>query len=252
MEDVLAAPQRPVLERLARGRTLLAFDYDGVLAPLVTDPRGAPMRPTTRRLLRQLARRWPCAVVSGRAWRHTRRLSQGAVPLVVGNHGYELGHARPVPRAVLARVAGWRGALERGLAGRPGIALEDKRSTLSIHYGLGRRWRALQGLVHREAGKLEGARLVPGKKVLNVIPAAFPDKGDAVQVLLRRLRLDAALYAGDDVTDEDAFAVGPPRVVGVRVGPGPSCAPLRLSRQDRVDELLEVLLRLRAAPARPR
>ena len=255
MKDILLARHRPVLERLARGRALLAFDYDGVLAPLVVDPRGVPLRPSTRRLLRALARAWPCAIVSGRAWVHTRELTRGAVPLLVGNHGYELGRARPVPRAVLERVRSWREALERGLAGARGVHLEDKRSTLAVHYGLARRWRAVEAAVHREAARLEGARLVHGKKVLNVIPAGFPDKGDAVRALLRRLRLDAALYAGDDVTDEDVFALGSPPVLGVHVGRGRSRAPYRLAGQERVDELLELLLALRsgrAARGRPR
>jgi hypothetical protein len=47
------------------------------------------------------------------------------------------------------------------------------------------------------------------------------------------------------VTDEDAFALDPPLVLGVRVGPGPSRAPYRLASQDQVEELLEILLRLR-------
>ena len=246
VKDILLPGQRPILDQLARGRSLLAFDYDGVLAPVITDPGGAPMRPGTRRLLARLARVWPSAVVSGRAWTHTRRLTEGAVPLIVGNHGYELGRERPVPRAVLDRVRAWRAALERELAGVPGVYFEDKRSTLAIHYGLERRWRAVAGAVHRAATRLQGARLVHGKKVLNVIPAGFPNKGDAVRALLAKLRLDTALYVGDDVTDEDAFALGLPLVVGVRVGSGRSRAPFRLASQDRIEELLGLLLRLRA------
>jgi trehalose 6-phosphate phosphatase len=145
---------------------------------------------------------------------------------------------------VASQVAGWRRELERDLDGAP-VYFEDKVSTLAIHYGLGRRWRDVERAVHAAAARLHGARLVRGKKVLNVIPEKFPNKGDAVLALLRRMRLDVALYAGDDVTDEDAFAVGPPRIVGVRVGPGETRAEWRISRQDRVDELLEALAELR-------
>ena len=245
----LAARHRPELEALAAGRTLLAFDYDGVLAPLAKDPHGAGMRASTARLLRQVTKRWPVAVVSGRAWKDTARLSRGIAPVVVGNHGFELGHARPVPRRVLAEVQAWKRALQVELDGAP-VYYEDKRSTLAVHYGLSRRWRPVERAVHAAAARLEGARLVHGKKVLNVLPADFPDKGDAVLALLGRLRLDAALYAGDDVTDEDAFRVGPPRVFGVRVGAGRSAAPWRLPSQDDVDELLRVLAALRPARGR--
>jgi trehalose 6-phosphate phosphatase len=239
------------LERLAAGGTLLAFDYDGVLAPLVRDPHGAEMRPRTGRLLREVAARWPVAVVSGRAYVDTLRLSQGIAPIVVGNHGFELGHARPVPRRVLSLVRRWRRALEEALDGEP-VFFEDKRSTLAVHYGLERRWRATEEAVHAAAGRLEGARLVHGKKVLNVLPEDFPNKGDAILSLLRKLRLDVALYAGDDVTDEDAFAIGPPRVFGVRVGPGRTLAPWRLPDQRAVDDLLARLVELRPARSRAR
>ena len=249
--NLLANRHVRALEELARGETLLAFDYDGVLAPLVRDPHGAAMRPRTRALLREAAARWPVAVVSGRAFVDTLRLSQGIAGVVVGNHGYELGHPRPVPRAVLSRVRGWRRELEGALAGER-VFFEDKRSTLAIHYGLDRRWRRVEALVHAAAARQQGARLVHGKRVLNVLPAAFPNKGDALVALLGRLRLDRALYAGDDVTDEDAFAIGPPRVVGVRVGPGRSAAPFRLRDQEAVDELLERLAGLRTRSSRRR
>ncbi len=248
MKDILAAAQRPVLQQLAAEASLLAFDYDGVLAPVVTDPAGAAIAPRTRSLLVRVASSWPCAIVSGRAWAHTRALSRGAVATVVGNHGFELGRARPVPRAILARVAAWRETLERELADQP-VYYEDKRSTLAIHYGLDRRWRPVERAVLAAAERLPDARLVRGKKVLNIIPVGFPNKGDAVRALLARLRLDRALYAGDDVTDEDAFAIGPPMVVGVRVGPGPTQAPYRLASQECIDELLSALLALRTRRA---
>jgi trehalose 6-phosphate phosphatase len=153
---------------------------------------------------------------------------------------------------VLRQVRGWRRQLEAQLAGVPGIYFEDKRSTLAVHYGLARSWRRAQQAAYAAANQLTGTRLVAGKKVLNVLPRQFPNKGDALRSLLARLELDAALYLGDDVTDEDAFAVGAPLVLGVHVGPGRSLAPWRLESQERVDELLALLLSLRPPPARRR
>jgi trehalose 6-phosphate phosphatase len=147
--------------------------------------------------------------------------------------------------AVLRQVRGWRRQLEAALAGVPGIHFEDKQSTLAIHYGLARAWRGAEQAVYAAANRLSGTRLVPGKRVLNVLPRRFPDKGDALRALLARLGLGAALYLGDDVTDEDAFAVGEPLVLGVHVGPGRSLAPWRLASQEHVDELMARLLRLR-------
>jgi trehalose 6-phosphate phosphatase len=255
MKDILHPRHHAALARFVgeRGPTkvLLAFDYDGVLAPLVRDPQGAHMRPSTRRLLGRLARRYPVAVVSGRAWKDVDKFVGKLVPTVVGNHGFELGRPLPVPAAVLRTVRGWRVRLEAALAGVPGVHFEDKRSTLAIHYGLSRSWRAAERAVYEAANALEGTRIIPGKKVLNVLPHDFPSKGDAVRALVARFGCEAALYAGDDVTDEDVFAVGPPLVFGVHVGRGASLAPWCLASQDDVDGLLERLLELRARAPGP-
>ncbi len=249
MRDLLHPRHRATLARFAglhgEAPVLLAFDYDGVLAPLVKAPGGSPMRRRTRALLVRLCRLYPVAVVSGRAWKDTRRLSEGVVPHVVGNHGFELLHPLPVPRATLRVVRAWRRRLEADLAGVPGLHFEDKRSTLAIHYGLSSAWRRAERTVYEAANRLEGSRLVPGKKVLNVLPHDFPNKGDAIRSLLARLGLTAALYVGDDVTDEDAFRLGSPLVLGVHVGAGPSLAPWRVETQAGMDELLGRLVGLR-------
>lgn len=254
MKDLLHPRHRAALERFLAGsgeapaRILLTFDYDGVLAPLVTEPSGARMRPRTRALLRQVARRYPVAVVSGRAYKDVAGFVGELVPTLVGNHGFELGRPTPVPAAVARTVRGWRRRLERALAGVDGVYFEDKRSTLAVHYGLTGAWRRAEKAVYEAANQLEGTRLIPGKKVLNVLPRDFPSKGDAVRTLVARLGCDAALYVGDDVTDEDAFAVGAPLVFGVHVGKGPSLAPWCLRTQADVDRLLARLLRAAPAP----
>lgn len=214
------------------------------------------MRPRTRELLRALVLRYPVAVISGRAWRAVNDFVGDLVPNVVGNHGFELGRPLKVPATVLKKVRAWRRALEGSLAEVPGVHFEDKRSTLSIHYGLSRNWKKSERAVYEAANRLEGTRIVPGKRVLNVLPREFPNKGDAVRALIAKLACRGAIYAGDDVTDEDAFKLGPPLVFGVHVGPGPSLAPWRVRGQEDVDTLLKVLIEARpivaheSAPAR--
>ena len=220
-------------------RLLVAFDYDGVLAPLVTAPDGRAMRPATARLLREVARRYPVAIVSGRAWRDLARLVPGPGLLRVGNHGFELGRPVAVPGRWWPRSPGGRRRSLAGSTGSPGWHVEHKQSTLSIHYGMGRDWRRVERKVRAAGRALRGARLLPGKKVLNVIPSAFPTKGDAVRRLLSRFRLDVALFLGDDRTDEDVFRIGEPEVVGVRVGAGRTAARWRLGSQEEVDVVLE-------------
>jgi len=250
MKDLLHPRHRGAIARFvgtasAPRRVLLAFDYDGVLAPLVKDPSGARMRPATRALLHRVATRYPVAVVSGRAWRDCARFIGRLDATLVGNHGFELGRPVRVPAAVSRKVRGWRRRLERELHGVDGIHFEDKRSTLAVHYGLEGEWRRAERAVYEAANQLEGTRLIAGKRVLNVLPHDFPSKGDAVRALVARLGCDGAVVLGDDVTDEDAFAVGAPLVFGVHVGPGPSLAPWRLATQADVDRLLRLLIGLR-------
>jgi trehalose 6-phosphate phosphatase len=246
MKDLLHRRHRAALARFlgppgAPRRILLVFDYDGVLAPLVKDPTGAYMRASTRALLRRVTRLYPVAVVSGRAWRDCARFLGPIDVTVVGNHGFELGRPVPVPAAVVRKVRGWRRRLERDLRGVAGIHFEDKRSTLAVHYGLTGDISVAERAVYEAANQLEGTRLIPGKRVLNVLPHDFPSKGDAVRALVARLRADGAVVLGDDVTDEDAFAVGAPLVFGVHVGKGPTLAPWHLAEQADVDVLLGLL-----------
>jgi trehalose 6-phosphate phosphatase len=243
MKDLLLPRHLSVLARLLGGARppLLAFDYDGVLAPLIADPGGASMSRRTRALLSKLAARFPLAVVSGRSFAKLHRVVGGVAPFLVGNHGAEFLHRAPVPRAILARVRHWEGEMMGALKGVPGIHLEHKHSTFAVHYsgnpGAGR-------AVLRAARALRGSRLIPGKNLVNVLPAAFPTKGDAVVKLLRRLRCRRALFVGDDLTDEDVFALPGRLVLGVHVGEGPSRAAWRLPARQDVDVLLEALLHL--------
>ena len=54
-------------------------------------------------------------------------------------------------------------------------------------------------------------------------------KGEAVEHLRRYTGADAVFYAGDDVTDEDAFAALLPHDVGVKSGEGPTEAAFRVA-----------------------
>jgi trehalose-6-phosphatase len=57
------------LTSFALSNVLLAFDYDGALAPIASTPARARMRHTTRALLGRVAVLYPCVVISGRAAR---------------------------------------------------------------------------------------------------------------------------------------------------------------------------------------
>jgi trehalose 6-phosphate phosphatase len=246
MPHLFSAEGQAALERLLRRRVLLAFDFDGTLAPLVDRPGLARMRPYTAALLRAIARRCPVAVISGRSQADVAaRLAGAPVVAVVGNHGAEVPGARPAEA-----LSTWRVALEAALKEVPGVWVEDKQYSLSIHYRWARDRKAAEVAILQAAARLSGARAQPGKLVVNVCLAGAPDKGAALRMLIRRHRCAAALFTGDDSTDEDAFGPG---VLGVRIGRrGPSRAAYTLTHQREVDRLLVALLdRLLDRPGQP-
>ena len=233
------------LGEFAHSNVLLAFDFDGTLAPIVQDPARARMRPRTRRLLGAVARRYPCVVISGRA-RHDVLKRVGSVPVwqVSGNHGLEPWAQNP---AYPTQVQDWVRRLRRDLASHPGVVVEDKTYSVTVHYRRARyRQRALAAIKHATKS-LHNARLLGGKDAVSLIPHGAPNKGVALERARRLLACDTAIYVGDDETDEDAFSARHAEgLLGIRIGlRGSSSAHYGLRTQEEMDDLLQLLLDLR-------
>jgi trehalose 6-phosphate phosphatase len=239
---ILARRNIGALTRLADIRPLLAFDFDGTLAPIVGDRDAAAMRRTTARLFRDVCGKFPCAVISGRSRDDVaRRLGDAAVRYVIGDHGADDGTAGARFQGQMRRVLA---ALRAALASEAGVDFEDKGASLAIHYRHARDRGAARHAIERALTRIAGGvRLVPGKCVVNVLPAAAPHKGDALAALLLAERPGAALFAGDDDTDEDVFRLpAAPSLVTVRVGASRrSAAEYFVRDQQDIDHLLEVL-----------
>lgn len=247
MRDILAPAGRDELRRFARSKTLVAFDFDGTLAPIVADPDRATMRPATRRLLEAVAKAYPCVVISGRSRDDVgRRLRGVPVAGVVGNHGLEPWHAESRATPGVRR---WIPLLEEELGAIPGVAIEDKGLSIAVHYRRCRDKAKTRARVLAAAARLGPARLLGGKQVLNILPAGAPHKGQALERARARLRCETAVYVGDDETDEDVFALGRPgRLLGIRVGrKRGSSAAFYVRTQADLDRLLRRLLALRAS-----
>jgi trehalose 6-phosphate phosphatase len=245
VRDILARANHQVLARVASSHVLLAFDYDGTLAPIVRDPDRAHMRERTRELLERVANAYPCVVISGRSQEDVQqRVSEAGVFEVIGNHGLE---PRCPQEADAARVRAWMPSLERRLGRVPGVVIEDKVYSVSVHYRRARDRRKARRAILRAVSDLDGARVIGGKSVINLLPREGPHKGTALETAREQLRCDLALYVGDDETDEDVFALDDPqRLLTVRVRPKrTSRAAFYISNQKSVDVLLATLLQLR-------
>src|SRR5262245_9060549 len=130
MPNILSRANRAVLEEFAWSNVLVAFDYDGTLAPIVADPERARMRPTTRALLQAVARRYQVVVISGRAQRDAfDRLRGVEIDGVIGNHGREPSRAAGRQRVEVRR---WLPVLRRCVAPWRGVVIEDKSYSVAI------------------------------------------------------------------------------------------------------------------------
>jgi trehalose 6-phosphate phosphatase len=242
MKSILDTAHRSILRKYLERDTLMAFDYDGTLAPIVDDPERAEMRPRTRELLRQVAMQYRVAVITGRGRMDTLKFLAG-IPLleIIGNHGAESRGTRPNP--AIQKVADWRRKLEKNLSSMAGIVLEDKRYSLSIHYRQSPDKDAASRIMSLTEN-LEGARRIGGKYVLNIVPSEAPGKGGALLRLCDRFKIPRSIFVGDDDTDEDVFAEGGHgKILGIRVGViKQSSAHYYLNDQTDIDLLLEAML----------
>ncbi|HUF12508.1 MAG TPA: trehalose-phosphatase [Longimicrobiales bacterium] len=259
MIDVDAAVRRIRLERSARGRLLLALDFDGTLAPIVPGPEQATILPAAGDALRALADRADTvvAIVSGRGLEDVRARVREVRAFFAGNHGFEIEgpgvrhrieaaeRLRPELRALTERL---RAELEH----IEGAEIEDKGITLSVHY---RRVddpelaEQVRQTTVREAER-SGLRATHGKRVVELRPPVDWHKGRAVEFLIDTLAGDDdglyPVFIGDDVTDEDAFrAVQERGGLAVLVADGrharETLADARVDSPERLVPLLEAL-----------
>ena len=203
------------------------------------------MRPTTRALLTRVAALYPCVVISGRALPDVSARVEGlGLRGVVGNHGIEPWRAT---QQIHRRVREWRPLFEDALSLEAGVEIEDKTYSLAIHYRRSRSKKRVRSIIQDVAATLTEIRVIGGIEVVNPVPADAPHKGIALERERARLRCDTAIYVGDDVTDEDVFALDQPgRLLTIRVGRKlTSRADYYVRSQAEVDRLLRNLLSLR-------
>jgi trehalose 6-phosphate phosphatase len=242
---ILAKQNIPILCEFARSNVLLAFDYDGTLAPIASTPERARMRARTQALLTRVARQYPSVVISGRALDDiARRVSPIPLKYVFGNHGLEP-TAAASPRA--RQTVEWLRSLKKDLPDYPGVVIEDKKHTVTIHYRAARDRRRALAAIDRAVQKLPDVRVIGGAEAVNLLPEGAANKGVALRRALQLFNCTHAIYVGDDGTDEDAFAdEGSIELLGIRIGASASSrARFHLESQGEIDVLLRTLAELR-------
>jgi trehalose 6-phosphate phosphatase len=249
MQHLLGRNGRRQLDQLARAHTLYAFDFDGTLARIVRNHQDAQLARPIRKGLVELGKRTCTAVISGRSVADLRVRVAGAVQHLIGNHGMEGLHAaQQVLRQARETCRAWKRQAENGFGAelsRAGATVEDKTYSLAFHYRTSGRKRTAREAVFMVLAQLSPApRILLGKDIVNVIPGGAPHKGVALLELMHQLNCTAALYIGDDETDEDVFSLPDARIVTVRIGrKKTSAARFYLERQSEITALLQYLIK---------
>jgi trehalose 6-phosphate phosphatase len=210
MEDLLAPLRRDP------SSAAILLDVDGTLAPIVDRPSDAEVPSETRGLLTELTRTYALvAAVSGRPALEARRIVGLDEIAYSGNHGFELllpGESEPRPDPSLDGHDGDARAFVAGLdqrdLDRVGIRVEDKGAIVALHWRGSENEGEAESLAREiEAGAdWKGLVAHRGRKLLEIRPDVPVNKGIAVAALVPARPVKAALYAGDDRTDVDAFA----------------------------------------------
>ncbi|XP_047330823.1 trehalose-phosphate phosphatase A-like isoform X2 [Impatiens glandulifera] len=225
----------------AKGKIIALFlDYDGTLSPIVDNPDCAVMSPAMRSTVRNVAKLFPTAIISGRSRDKVYEFVGLPELYYAGSHGMDIkapfksasskllppecsrscnkqakevnlfqpaSEFLPMIDEVLRSLVEITEEIE-------GSKVENNKFCVSVHYRNvdQKNWAAVAQRVQEILEDYPRLRLTHGRKVLEIRPVLDWDKGKAVEFLLESLGLNdrddvLPIYIGDDRTDEDAFKV---------------------------------------------
>ncbi|KAL3633978.1 hypothetical protein CASFOL_021032 [Castilleja foliolosa] len=212
--------------RASIGKQIVVFlDYDGTLSPIVDDPDCAFMTNEMREAVKDVAKLFPTAIVSGRCRAKVYNFVRLPELYYAGSHGMDIkgpskGHRKGNPvlcqpaREFLPMIDEVHKALVEKIKYIPGALVENNKFCLSVHYRRveEKRWVELADQVKLVIKDYQELKLSQGRKVLEIRPMIKWDKGNALEFLLESLGYAESnkvfpVYIGDDRTDEDAFKV---------------------------------------------
>jgi trehalose 6-phosphate phosphatase len=187
----------------------LLVDFDGTLAPIVSDPARATPLPAAVAALSALADRLALVgVVSGRPVAFVRAFLLDPRVVVVGQYGFE--HDEGAGVVTEPRVAAYTPAVEAAARDLeltwPALRVERKgESAITLHW---REHPESEPAASAIAAIADAHGLVawPARMACELRPPVEVDKGTAVAGLLDVRALRVAVYAGDDEGDRRAFA----------------------------------------------
>lgn len=229
----------PASSLLDPARAALFLDFDGTLVAITDRPDLVRVSPRLRDTLTLLSdgTGGALAIVTGRDIADVDRYLAPLRLPVAGIHGMVRRRAdggvdeTPSDNAAIATIDA---RLQPFVSGEKGLLLERKTASIALHY----RARpdleqASQDAMEDALGGVDSVTLLRGKMVLEA-KAGTAHKGQAVDAYMNEPPFAGRLpfFAGDDRTDEDAFATVNARGgISVKIGTGTTKARYRIDRQ---------------------
>ena len=240
---------------------LVALDFDGTVSELHDDPMAVRAIPAAAKAVDALSRMDDTyvAYVSGRALRDLLVISE--LPpvspiLLAASHGAEfllssaLADVDTDPVTEPEDAAALQHEAESRIVGLDGARIEPKTFGFALHTRLAddAATRAAVRAVDDLMRPAHGWRRRTGHDVVEYAWRA-EGKDDAVAKLRELTGATAVLFAGDDVTDEDALRSLRSQDLGIRVGPGESTASLKVADPTELAAVLGVIAAIRGGRA---
>lgn len=231
METIPSALHDKKLDEILRSHNLAVFlDYDGTLTEIVEEPSKALLSEDTRRVLGDLASLCTTVIISGRDVEDVRRLVNIQNIVYSGSHGFDIlrgdGRRNENPKWLpfLPFIDYAEKELRSAVEPIPGVIVERKRFAISVHYRKvdPNDVPMVEERFNNIAASLPKLRKGSGKKIFELLPNVEWNKGAALLLLLKTLKVEEngalPIFIGDDLTDEDAFKVIRGKGVGIFVG----------------------------------
>lgn len=247
-----AALRRMLIEQYHSSvHRLLILDYDGTLVPFAAYPEAARPPQKLLQVLRSLATdsRNELLLATGRDRATLNQWFKGVPMGLAGEHGAWIKEWNGDWKIQQTLPLDWKPKLlpilEMFAHRVPGAFVEEKEFSLVWHYrtadpaqgSAAARELADHLVVFTASIDLQVLR---GNKAIEIRKAGV-NKGSAVQQWLAKNDFGFILAIGDDLTDEDMFAVLPPWAYSFRVGDRRTHARFRLQSPEEVVQLLAEL-----------
>ena len=241
MKSILEPGWEATLDELARGDTLLAFDFDGTLAPIREDPAEVQLSRGAAAMLSEASHLEGVvvAVVSGRDVDDLASRIDAPGAYLVGSHGLEV----IGPGGVRVRdVPPIDAQLDRELRidiGNAGMRLEAKKHALALHWR-GTRANDSIALRFRVWARAANLDIIEGRCVLEA-RCRGGGKEEALRWLAGACGTERIIYAGDDVTDFGALRLASERGRAVFVASDERVPPPGVTVVESFRELFRVV-----------